>query len=72
MATVAYRVFYKPERVIDFLGLGSNSFIGIVDEATVLKYLKTLSNKEALAALDLKAQILTKIGPYKYIISYKG
>ena len=72
MATVVYRVFYKPEGVIDFLGLGSNSFVGIVDEATVLKYPKTLGDKEALAALDLEAQILRKIGPHKHIIGYKG
>ena len=72
MATVVYRVFYKPEGVIDFLGLGSNSFVGTVDEATVLKYPKTLGDKEALAALDLEAQILKKIGPHKHIIGYKG
>ena len=72
MATKVYRIFYKPEGVIEFLGLGTDSFIGTVDEATILKYPKTPGDKVALTALDLEAQILTKIGPHKHIIGYKG
>ena len=50
-----YRIFYILERVNKFLGLGINSFIGIVDNITILKYLKTPSDKVALIVLDLKA-----------------
>ena len=55
MATEVYRIFYKPEGVIKFLGLGTDSFIGTVDEATILKYPKTPGDKVALTVLDLKA-----------------
>ena len=50
-----YRIFYTLEGVNKFLGLGTNSFIGIVDDATILKYLKTPSDKVVLIVLDLKA-----------------
>ena len=72
MATEVYRPFYKPEGVIEFLGLGTDSFIGTIDETTVLKYPKTPGDKTALKILDLEAQILRKIGPHKHIIGYKG
>ncbi|KAL8736211.1 MAG: hypothetical protein Q9166_000366 [cf. Caloplaca sp. 2 TL-2023] len=72
MATEVYRTFYKPEGVTEFLGLGADSFIGTVDETTILKYPKTSGDKTALTILDLEAQILTKIGPHKHIIGYKG
>ena len=72
MATEIYRPFYKPEGVTEFLGLGTDSFIGTVDQTTVLKYPKTPGDKTALAILDLEAQILTTIGPHKHIIGYKG
>ncbi|KAK3169507.1 hypothetical protein OEA41_008891 [Lepraria neglecta] len=72
MATEVYRSFYKPEGVIEFLGLGTDSFIGTVDETTILKYPKTPSDKMALTILDLEAEILTKIGPHKHIIGSKG
>ncbi|KAI4213444.1 MAG: hypothetical protein LQ351_003944 [Letrouitia transgressa] len=72
MATEIYTPFYKPKGVTEFLGLGTSSFIGIVDEATILKYAKTLGDKTALALLDLEAQILTTIGPHRHIVSYKG
>ncbi len=72
MATEVYRPFYKPEGVIEFLGLGTDSFIGTVDETTILKYPKTPGDKIALTILDLEAQILTTIGPHKHIIGYKA
>jgi len=72
MATEVYRPFYKPEGVIEFLGLGTDGFIGTVDETTILKYPKTPGDKIALTILDLEAQILTTIGPHKHIIGYKG
>ena len=50
-----YRIFYILERVNKFLGLGINSFIGIIDKVTILKYLKTPSNIVTLIILDLKA-----------------
>ena len=55
MATEVYRTFYKPEGVIEFLGLGTDSFIGIVDETTILKYQNTPSDEIVLTVLDLKA-----------------
>lgn len=64
--------FYKPEGVTEFLGLGTSSFIGIVDETTILKYRKILGDKTARAILDLEAQILTTIGPHKHIVGYRG
>ncbi|KAL9033168.1 MAG: hypothetical protein Q9180_006094 [Flavoplaca navasiana] len=72
MAADIYRPFYKPEGVTEFLGLGSDSFIGAVGETTVLKYPKTPGDKTALAILDLEAQILTTIGPHKHIVGYRG
>ena len=72
MATEVYRTFYKPEGVTEFLRLGTESFIGTVDETIILKYPKTLGDEIALTILDLEAQILTKIGPHKHIIDYKG
>ena len=72
MAWEIYRNFYKPEGVTEFLGLGADSFIGLVDETTVLKYPKTPGDKTALAILAIEAQILTTIGPHKHIIGFKG
>ncbi|KAL9125621.1 MAG: hypothetical protein Q9217_005197 [Psora testacea] len=72
MSTEIHRPFYKPEGVTEFLGLGTDSFVGVVDETTILKYPKTPDDKTALAILDLEAQILTTIGPHKHIIGYKG
>ncbi|MCJ1231298.1 hypothetical protein MMC12_007975 [Toensbergia leucococca] len=72
MATEIYRLFYKPEGVTEFLGLGSDSFVGAIDETTILKYPKTPGDKTALATLGLEAQILTTIGPHKHIIGFKG
>ena len=72
MVTEIYRTFYKPEGVIEFLGLGADSFIGTIDETTILKYPKTSGDQIALTTLGLEAQILTKIGPHKHIIGYKG
>jgi len=71
MATEIYRPFYKPEGVMEFLGLGTDSFIGTVGATTVLKYPKTPGDKAALATLGLEAQILTTIGPHKHIIGFK-
>ena len=72
MATEIHRPFYKPEGVTEFVGLGTDSFIGAVDKTTVLKYPKTPGDKTALAMLKIEAQILTTIGPHKRIIGYKG
>ncbi|KAL8988742.1 MAG: hypothetical protein Q9177_002233 [Variospora cf. flavescens] len=72
MASFIYKPFHKPDGVTEFLGLGSDSFIGAVDETTVLKYPITPGDKTALATLDLEAQILTTIGPHKHIVGYKG
>ena len=55
MATEVYRTFYKPKEVIEFLELGTDSFIGTVDETTILKYPKTPGDEIALTVLDLEA-----------------
>ena len=72
MATKVYRSFYKPEGVTEFLGLGTDSFIGAVSERAILKCPKTPGDKTALAILNLEAQFLTIIGPHKHIIGFKG
>ncbi|KAL9046820.1 MAG: hypothetical protein Q9214_000447 [Letrouitia sp. 1 TL-2023] len=69
---VEIRIFYRPEGVTEFLGLGSGSFVGILDETTILKYPKEPGDKAALEILDIEAQILRTIGPHKHIIGYKG
>ncbi len=55
MATEVYRIFYKPEGVIKFLELNTDNFINIINETTVLKYLKTPSDRIVFTILDLKA-----------------
>ena len=67
-----HRNFYKPDGVVNFVGLGINSFIGALNETTVLKYPKTPGDELALRMLDLEARILKTIGPHKHIIGYKG
>ena len=64
--------FYKPEGVIDFLWAGSSSFVGIVDDTTVLKYPDKPGDEQILESLDLEARILARIGPHKNIIGFKG
>ena len=71
-AEMIYTPFYKPERVTEFLGLGSSSFIGVVDETTIFKFPTTPGDKAALAILAIEIQILTTIGPHKHIIGFKG
>jgi len=65
-------VLYLPENVIECLTMGNNSFIGLVDDTTVLKYPLMRSDKKALAVLDLESRILELIGPHKHIIGFKG
>ena len=72
MFTGIERPFYKPKGVSEFLGLGTDSFIGAVDETTILKFPKTQGDKTALATLDLEAQILRTIGPHTHVIDFKG
>lgn len=52
--------------------MGTTSFIGIVDETTVLKYPVIIGDKEGLTYLDLEARILQTIGPHRRIIGFKG
>ena len=70
--SVEIRIFYKAEGVTEFLGLGISSYIGVVDETTVLKYPKDPGDKKALAIFSIEAQMLTTIGPHKHIIGLKG
>lgn len=72
MAWETYRTFYKADGVTEFLGLGANSYIGIVDATTVLKYPHIPGDRTALAILSLEARMLKAIGPHKHIINLKG
>ena len=72
MTTEIHLTTYCPGDVIECLTMGSNSFIGIIDEATVLKYPHLPGDEKALATLGLEARILKQIGPHKYIIGFKG
>ena len=67
-----YRICYYPEGVTEFLGLGSSSYVGAVDETTVLKYPLDAGDETALSRLDVEAQLLTAIGPHKHIVGFKG
>lgn len=72
MSTEIYLAIYCPGDVTACLTMGTNSFIGIVDETTVLKYSHFPGDKKALATLGLEARILKEIGPHKHIIGFKG
>lgn len=72
MVAEIYTTFYNPKGVSEFLGLGTDSFIGVVDKTTVLKFPRTEGDKAALAVLDLEAEILRTIGPHPCIIGFKG
>ncbi|MCJ1356714.1 MAG: hypothetical protein MMC33_006709 [Icmadophila ericetorum] len=52
--------------------MGTSSFIGLVDETSVLKYPHIQGDQKALAALSLEARFLQIIGPHKNIIGFKG
>ena len=72
MADEVYVPFYKPPGVIDFLGIGAGSFIGVADETSVLKYAKDPGDSTVLEILRLEARILETIGPHKHVIGFKG
>lgn len=72
MTTEIEYALYCPENVTECLTMGSSSFIGLVDDTTVLKYPLARDDKEALAVLELEARILQLIGSHKYIIGFKG
>ena len=72
MAETISRDFYRPEGVTEYVGLGTDSFVGAIDQTTVLKYPKTPGDEIARSMLQIEAQILTTIGPHKHIIGYKG
>ena len=72
MNTEVEIALYCPKDVTECLTMGTNSFIGLVDDTTVLKYPLTRYDKKALAVLGLEARILQLIGPHKHIIGFKG
>lgn len=65
-------LFYRPEGVKRFLGLGGNCFVGLVDENTVLKYVRVPNDGVAKASLDAEARIYEAIGTHQRIIKFKG
>ena len=72
MTTEIYLTMYCPGDVTTFLTMGTSSFIGSVDDTTVLKYPRVQGDEEALALLGLEARIFQAIGPHKHIIGFKG
>jgi len=72
MTTEIYLTIYCPGDVTACLTTGTNSFIGLVDETTVLKYPHIPGDEKALALLGLEARIFQAIGPHKHIIGFKG
>ena len=72
MTTEIYLTTYCPGDVTGCLTAGTNSFIGFIDESTVLKYPHIPSDEKALALLSLEARILQAIGPHKHIIGFKA
>ena len=64
--------FYFPEAVREFLAVGGNSFLGVVNETTVFKYPRIPGDKYAIASLDVEAQIFNAIGPHHRIIGFQG
>ena len=54
-----------------WLTAGTNRFISLNAETTVLKHLHIPGDEEALALLGLEARILQAIGPHKHIIGFK-
>jgi serine/threonine protein kinase len=72
MTTEIYLTDYCPGDVTACLTMGTNSFIGFVDETTVLKYSHIPGDEKALAILGLEARILQTLGPHKHIIGFKG
>lgn len=72
MTTEICLAIYCPENVTACLTTGTNSFIGIVDETTILKYPHFPGDEKALATLGLEARILKAIGPHNHIVGFKG
>jgi hypothetical protein len=69
MTTEVEIALYCPKDATECLTMGDNSFIGLVDDTTVLKYPLSRYDKKALAVLRFEARILQLIGPHKYLIS---
>ena len=68
---VEVSIFYLAAGVSEFVGLGIDSYVGAIDDSTVLKYPKKQGDKNALDLLDLEAQILRRIGPHPHIVRLK-
>ena len=64
--------FYYPERVQKFVAIGGNSFIGLINNTTVLKYPRTAGEEHVIASLQVEARIFEAIGPHDRIIGFQG
>lgn len=64
MTTEVGIALYCPKDATECLTMGHNSFIGLVDDTTVLKYPLSRYDKKALAVLRFEARILQLIGPH--------
>jgi len=72
MTTEICLAIYCPQNVTACLTTGTNSFVGVVDETTILKYPHFPGDEKALATLSLEARILKAIGPHNHIVGFKG
>ncbi|KAH9216223.1 kinase-like domain-containing protein [Leptodontidium sp. 2 PMI_412] len=64
--------FYFPDGVREFLAIGSNTFIGLVDKTTVCNYPQIADDESAIASLQVEATISEAIGPHDRIIGFQG
>lgn len=72
MTTEVYLSVYCPGPVTACLTTGSGSFIGIVNDTTVLKYPHTPGDTAAFSRLQSEARMLQAIGSHQNIIGFKG
>ena len=72
MTTEVYLSAYCPGNVTECLTRRTTSFIGVVDETTILKYPLVPGDEKGLATLGFEARMLQTIGPDKHIIGFKG
>ncbi|KAG4434563.1 hypothetical protein IFR05_009949 [Cadophora sp. M221] len=64
--------FYFRDGVQEFLAIGGNSFIGLVDKTTICKYPQIADDESAIASLQVEATIFEAIGPHDRIIGFQG
>ncbi|KAJ8131691.1 hypothetical protein O1611_g1936 [Lasiodiplodia mahajangana] len=69
-ATFTYYYQYYPDDVKSVLNSGTSTWVGVVDESTVMKY--PLAKDGETTRLDAEKKLLEIIGPHERIIGFKG